>query len=246
VRIKRIKLEPLAFQEAVDFFRDKVILKPGDFERLWAEAKTRAFTVAGVAKADVLKDIFDELARALEEGLTQEEWRRNANEILERRGWSGLTPFRADNIFRTNVQTAYQVGRYRQMTDPDVVDRRPYWMYDAVNDRRTRPTHLALDGKVYPADHPFWDTWYPPNGYRCRCGVVSLSEDQVRRRGLKVETEIPAMVEPPGQVARQLLPDPGFEHNPAKAEWSPDLSKYPPALRRAFEEHKRNRSSQIQ
>lgn len=231
----RIKLEPLPFQEAIDFFRDKVVLTPQEFKRLGDEARTRAFTVARIAKLDVLHDIFDELTRALEDGLTQEEWRRNTNEMLERRGWRGLTPFRADNIFRTNIQTAYQVGRYQQMTDPDVIASRPYWQYDAVNDRNTRPTHRAMDGRVYPADHPFWDTWFPPNGYRCRCGVISLSESQVRRQGLKVQTEIPDMVEPPGQLARPLIPDPGFAHNPAKARWEPDLSKYPPELRSAYD-----------
>ena len=30
--------------------------------------------------------------------------------------------------------------------------------------------HRALDGKCFPVDHPFWHTWFPPNGHRCRCG----------------------------------------------------------------------------
>lgn len=234
-----IKLEPLPFRQAIEFFRDKVVLSPQEFSQLYAEARTRAFTVAGIAKLDVLHDIHEELTKAIEDGLTQERWRQSVNKMLERRGWRGLTPYRADNIFRTNIQTAYQVGRYQQMTDPDVVARRPYWMYDAVNDSRTRPTHLAMDGQVYPADHPFWDVWYPPNGYRCRCGVIALSEAEVRARGLEVQTEVPDMVEPPGQPARLLLPDPGFAHNPAKAEWEPDLNKYPPDLRRAYEKARR-------
>jgi uncharacterized protein with gpF-like domain len=82
-------------------------------------------------------------------------------------------------------------------------------MYDAVNDSRTRPTHLALDEKVFPADHPFWDKWYPPNGYRCRCSVIPLSESQVKSAGLKIETEDPTgtLIEPidPDQLARDRL-----------------------------------------
>jgi SPP1 gp7 family putative phage head morphogenesis protein len=228
-----VKLEPLTFEQAVEFFRDKVVLSPDEFKALWQEYKSLAFSVAGIAALDVLKDIYDALLRAIEEGLTQQEFAQRANKILENRGWKGLTPYRLDNIFRTNIQTAYNIGHYRRMTD--VLKARPYWMYDAVNDKHTRPTHRALDGKVFPADHPFWDTWYPPNGYRCRCGVISLSEEQVRRRGLKIETEVPKMVEPPGQPARPLLPDPGFAHNPAKVKWEPDLTKYPAPLRRAYE-----------
>lgn len=161
-----IKLDPLPYQEVIEFLRSRLVLTPDQFKQLGFEARSKAFTIAGIAKLDLLNDIYDELVSAIEKGETLEEWRGKVNEMLERRGWSGLTPYRADNIFRTNIQTAYQVGRHRQMTDPDVVERRPYWMYDAVNDRRTRPTHLAMDGKVYRYDHPFWDTWYPPNGYR--------------------------------------------------------------------------------
>ncbi len=230
-----IKLEPLTFDQAVEFFKDKVVLSPDQYEKLWGEQKNLAFSVARIAALDILHDIYNEVLRAIKDGLTAQEWGKQVNEILAARGWKGLTPFRLDNIFRTNVQTAYMVGHYRRMTDPEVIERRPYWMYDAINDSRTRPTHRALDGKVFPADHPFWDTWYPPNGYRCRCGVISLTGDQVRRRGLKVETEAPKMVEPPGQAARPLLPDPGFDHNPAKVRWEPDLSKYPAALRKAYE-----------
>ena len=61
--------------------------------------------------------------------------------------------------------------------------------------------------------------------------------------GLKVETEDPTgtLIEPKDPVtgqklpARYLFPDPGWDHNPAKTAWEPDLSKYPEALRGQFE-----------
>jgi SPP1 gp7 family putative phage head morphogenesis protein len=43
--------------------------------------------------------------------------------------------------------------------------------YVAVNDKRTREDHRSLNGIVRPVDDPFWDSYYPPNGYRCRCTV---------------------------------------------------------------------------
>jgi hypothetical protein len=91
-----------------------------------------------------------------------------------------------------------------------------------------------MDGKVFPADHSFWDTWYPPNGFRCRCSVRSLSENQVKSKGLEISDTIPEYVEPPGQLARPLIPDPGFAYNPAKSQWQPDLSKYPPELKEEY------------
>ena len=80
------------------------------------------------------------------------------NGFLESEGYEGMTPIQADLIFRTNVQTAYNAGHYEQMSDPAVRQLRPYWQYDAVNDTHTRPSHLAMDGRVYPADSPVWDT----------------------------------------------------------------------------------------
>lgn len=162
----KLELAPLPFDQAIDAFRDKVSLTPDEFAMLEQEYRSRAFTISGIAALDVLNDMLRELQKVLETGITFDEWRGNVNEMLKRKGWGSLSPYRADNIFRTNIQTAYAIGAYRRMTDPDVLQNRPYWMYDAVNDSRTRPTHLALDRVVYPADHPFWDTWYPPNGYR--------------------------------------------------------------------------------
>mgnify|MGYP005833659463 CR=1 FL=1 len=135
-------------------------------------------------------------------------FKRELADLFERRGWTGLIPWRAENIFRTNIQTAYQVGRYRQMTEPHTLKRRPWWMYDAVNDGRTRPTHAAMDGKVYRADSPVWDEWHPPNGYRCRCSLISLGDSELKERGLK-----------PEEAGRLYRPDPGWDFNPAKAAW---------------------------
>lgn len=234
-----IELRPLPMDEAIEFWRDKVALTPDQFLSLSNEVRIRAFTIAGIGALNLLNDIMSEIDRAIAEGLTMQEWRARVNDMLERRGWEGLSPYRADNIFRTNVQTAFNVGRFKQMTQPEILRKRPYWMYDAVNDKRTRPTHLALDRRVYPADHPFWNTWYPPNGYRCRCSVRSLSDRDLKRLGLTVYSEIPAFVEPPGQAARPLMPDPGFAFNPARASWEPDLRKYPEALRQAYEARRR-------
>ena len=61
------------------------------------------------------------------------------NGFLEREGYEGVTPYQAENIFRTNIQTAYNGATTSKMTDPEVMKPRPYWQYDAINDSRTRP-----------------------------------------------------------------------------------------------------------
>jgi SPP1 gp7 family putative phage head morphogenesis protein len=212
----------MPFIEALEFFRKKAVLTGPQFEALAAEigdyVNSLAFTVNQVAAADILQDVYDEVLKAIDAGGTFWDFREGIDDIMARRGWTGLAPYRLDNIFRTNIQTAYSVGRYKQMMA--IAERRPYWQYDAVNDSRTRPSHLAHDGKVYHHLHPFWDTWLPSNGFRCRCRVNSLSAKEMEEEGLKEE-----------KTGTSLKPDPGFQTNFAKEPWKPDLKKYHPQLK---------------
>ena len=163
-------MKVMAFEEAVEFFRDKVPMTPAEYEALAAEvgeyANSLAFTVSRIASADLLQDLHGEVLKFIQEGKTFFEFREGIDEIMIRRGWKGMAPYRLDNIFRTNIQTAYNAGRHKQMKA--IAERRPYWEYDAVNDTHTRPTHLENDKKIYRHDHPFWNVWYPLNGFRCR------------------------------------------------------------------------------
>ena len=165
----------MTFEEAVEYFKGRVPVTADVFYRIAEQYRGLAFTVSGYTKAQILKRFYDEILAALEDGNTFSEFRKNMNDFLKAEGYEGLDPLQADLIFRTNIQTAYNVGHYEQMTDPGVMKLRPYWQYDAVNDTHTRPSHLAMDGKVFPADHPVWNTWFPPNGFRCRCTVRTSS-----------------------------------------------------------------------
>ncbi len=212
----------MAFTEAIEFFRDKVAMTPAEYDALVASvgeyANSMAFTVSRVASADILQGLHDEILKAIETGSTFWDFREGVDSLMERMGWEGMAPYRLDNIYRTNVQTAYSVGRYKKMKS--IANRRPYWEYDAVNDSRTRPSHLAHDGKIYHHTHPFWDKWTPSNGFRCRCRVNSLSLEEMQAEGLQEETK-----------GTDLLPDEGFRFNPAEQKWQPDLSRYSDGLR---------------
>lgn len=61
----------------------------------------------------------------------------------------------------------------------------PMLEYKAVKDSRVREAHEDLDGVVMPFDSPFWDSFYPPNGWRCRCDVVQTV------KALNMPTAIP-------------------------------------------------------
>lgn len=46
--------------------------------------------------------------------------------------------------------------------------------YRTANDGKVRPEHAALHNVTLPADDPFWNEFFPPNGWRCRCTVVQV------------------------------------------------------------------------
>lgn len=46
--------------------------------------------------------------------------------------------------------------------------------YRTANDGKVRPEHAALHGVTLPLSDPFWEEFYPPNGWNCRCTVVQV------------------------------------------------------------------------
>lgn len=54
-------------------------------------------------------------------------------------------------------------------------DTLPYLQYKTVGDSHVRESHKALDNIIRPVDDPFWDTYYPPNDWNCRCDVIQIA-----------------------------------------------------------------------
>lgn len=169
------------------------------YRNLTASEIAKVYTIARITDLDMLNDIKQSMIKAADNGQAFADWRKDILQHLQNKGWlhpnghdgkviidptSGEVfgaPRRLENIYRTNMQTAYSAGQYQGYMAN--IDSRPYWMYDAVGDHRTRPAHAAMDGLVYRYDAPFWATFYPPNGYRCRCSVIALSERDMQRDG---------------------------------------------------------------
>ena len=199
-----IGMEPT---EAIEFLRQKKMLAGKVFAKeLHDSALARATTIARLSSLEMTKDIYQSLETAMREGKGFHQWKKDLFGEFERKGWvfgkdksvsRGIdgnlladpntgeyfgTPRRLNTIYRVNMQSAYSAARYQRLRDN--VDNRPYWQYSAVGDTRTRPAHLALSGKVYRYDDPFWATFYPPNGFNCRCSVIALGERDLQRRGM--------------------------------------------------------------
>ena len=242
---KLFKLSPAI---AIKYFKSKQNKLTWDWYDLWQNAHRKTFTVAKAMREDILKDIRDSVEKALTEGKTFQEFRKELKPVLQKKGWWGEqiivdsqgvaekvqlgSTYRLKTIYSVNMQTAYQTGRYK--TQIENKENRPYWQYVAVLDERTRPEHAELDGLVFPCDDPFWDTFYPPNGWRCRCRVRALSNSNIEKRNLAVDKsdgritqELRLVSKKSGEykpvnvyqdplTGRRVAPDVGWSYNPAK------------------------------
>lgn len=159
-------------QEAIDFFKRKKVLSADDFSRLEAQAKNGAFAIANVYEADVTAALRNELIDALETGRTQDQVIKRLKSILAGAGHKELGTHHLETVFRTATQMAYGVGR--RIAQEEAAEYLPIWEYSAVGDDRTRPSHMALDGLQFPANHTFWSKYYPPWDFRCRCTVIPV------------------------------------------------------------------------
>ena len=88
---------------------------------------------------------------------------------------------------KTEYDTAYNsalsTSRYRQMLR--LTKGAPYWEYVTARDERVRETHRGLDGVILRFDDERWQKIYPPNGWRCRCVVSSLTRNQAKGVNIK-------------------------------------------------------------
>lgn len=245
--------------DAVAYFRAKGYAVSDNWWEVWQGAHAKAFTVAKATRMDVLESIRGAVDNALTNGLTERQFMQQLAPELKKLGWWGKQVWvgpndvarevqlgsmhRLKTIYRTNLQTAYMSGRYRQQIAN--ADDRPYWMYVAISDTRTRPEHANLNGKVFRFDDPIWSVIYPPNGWGCRCRIRTLTAAQVARMGLTVENGAPYIQEYTAEVGtdantgeiitatqkrirlpngKSMTPDVGWAHNPGASAFGTDMA----------------------
>lgn len=266
-----IGLEP---KQAIEFLKQKKLLANKVFKQeLFDSALGRATTISKLTSLEMTRDIYESMEVARREGKSFNEWKKTLVKEFERKGWvyghdnaigRGIdgklladpktgehfgTPRRLNTIYRTNMQQAYSAARYQRYMEN--VDNRPYWQYSAVGDQRTRPAHQALNGKIYRYDDPFWATFYPPNGFNCRCTVIALGERDLKRKGIdEVGRSEPFLIKakrPKDKLGNQeetvgfkladgtvRVADKGFDYNVGRLTYKPNLDLYPEKLAHQF------------
>lgn len=226
------------FQEAIDEFDSRRVVTRRTFDRMAAIAKARAFTVAGLAKKDLVQVVRDELKQSIVDGNDLRKFRKALKGRAELRGWLAPgpptevptvpgKPWHIETIYRNGVRSSHSRGQMIQRLDPDIRAAFPYWEIRTVPDDRRRNEHAKLHGKVLAVDDPFWRTvGAPPWGFNCRCRLVARTRRQAERKGVTTgaELEAPDKILGKGWTGQRIGVDDLPPDRPAK----PAIVKPPP------------------
>lgn len=228
--------------DAIAYLRARELLTTtDDWHALWQDEHAIQFTVSRLAREDLLKTIRDAITRSVDGDMSRRDWTRDITAALMDAGWWGektivgadgeerTTKFDAARlklIYDTNTRTAYAAGQWERIQRTR--DTHPYLRYITMGDERVRASHRTWHNLVLPIDHPFWDTHLPPNGWRCRCRVVAISQRDYDQ-GLAPDGS-PLIKASPNIDMRDWIDrrtgevrqvptgiDPGFGYNPGKA-----------------------------
>ena len=76
------------------------------------------------------------------------------------------------NFVQASATMAEKWEEFQQDAD------RYYLQYRTAGDNKVRPEHADMHGITLPMDDPFWEEFYPPNGWNCRCTVVQVRKSK--------------------------------------------------------------------
>jgi SPP1 gp7 family putative phage head morphogenesis protein len=246
---KKHLLKPINNPQAVEFLQQKsnrvTPLKAAEIASAWSdEARAKAFFSARVMKADILAEIRRRTQQVLDGKGTTSDARHWIKEFLKTDGDNSLfecgflavnssesiaelgSTRRINLIVDQNVRMAQEVGHYAECQDDK--DIFPYVRYDSENDEKTRPSHRALDGKIFRVDDPVTAQIWPPNGFGCRCNMVQLDESDIA--GHKIEPNVPTEY-----FNAKAKESDTFTFNPAtKPEPQPPRDSWPDNLKQKY------------
>lgn len=117
----------------------------------------------------------DEINRLLLDGDERRPFPAFRDEVLKLHATYNVNYLAAE--YNNTVACSQNASFWRQIQNE--AEDLPFLRYSAVRDERTRYDHGQLHGVVKRVDDPFWESYYPPNGWNCRCTVIQVADAEV-------------------------------------------------------------------
>jgi len=231
-----IKIENLIFalnvtpEKAVEYFKKLGITISTDWMEALQNCRQHSFTITKVMSMDILSDFKELLDKAITDGVSAADFKKEIKEKLATKGWLGRiisdvpgqekidSPWRLNLIYRQNTQTAYNQGRWSHAQETQKTF--PYIQMISTIDKVTTDECRGLHLKVMRIDDKDISSFLPPGHYHCRRRFRALNESIAKKRGLSsVKSD----------SIKNLKNIKGFEFT-GIGNYKPDLTKYPPEI----------------
>lgn len=236
-------LASLPPEEAVKYMQARGLLtETFAWQDMWQEEHATQFTVSRLARTDLLQAVYDGVTASVKGDMGRRDFMRGLQDIFINEGWWGekqvtdpatgetlttkFDPARLKLIYDTNTRMAYSAGVWQRIERNQATS--PYIRYITKRDERVRASHRAWDNLTLPVGHPFWNAHFPPNGWRCRCRAMSMSQADYDKGlapdGRQLGKQAPEIELVEWRNKRtgavEMVPrgvDPAFAYNPGKA-----------------------------
>ena len=168
----QLDISILATDKAQDFIDTHASILDSTFEKMkmsdrMRERLTRSnYIFSGMKTFHELNEAFPSL---LDENGDRKTFERFLNDVQTVNETYNRNYLRAEYNFVH--QSAQMAARWEQFEEDGD---RYYLQYRTAGDDKVRPEHAALDRITLPMSDPFWESYYPPNGWNCRCTVVQV------------------------------------------------------------------------
>lgn len=168
----QLDINILATDKAQDFIDTHASILDSTFEKMkmsdrMRERLTRSnYIFSGMKTFHELNEAFPSL---LDENGDRKTFERFLNDVQAVNETYNRNYLRAEYNFVH--QSAQMAARWEQFEEDGD---RYYLQYRTAGDDKVRPEHAALDRITLPMSDPFWESYYPPNGWNCRCTVVQV------------------------------------------------------------------------
>ena len=167
-----LRISILAEPAAQDFINTHAAALDSTFQNVSMSDAMRSrlqrsdYIFSGIKTFHELNEAFPSL---LDENGNRKPFERFLNDVQAINETYNQNYLRAEYNFVTN--SAAMAAKWEQFqADGD----RYNLQYRTAGDDRVREEHAALDGITLPPSDPFWESYYPPNGWNCRCTVIQV------------------------------------------------------------------------
>ncbi len=183
-----LRLSSLQFsdKEAIEYLQRKIAITREQAKMLSGYFRERYFWLAYVSAIDHIEAVKNLLIKTLQEGKTYKDFYRMLTDerlaVDPIRQTFVKRPWYAETVYRTNVISAFNAARMRELQQNEFVE---CLEFHAALDERTCPVCGGLHRKRAHKEDLFWRHFMPPLHYNCRCTVIPTLTNCSRRFKIK-------------------------------------------------------------